>query len=118
MTVRSFEDLTVWQDSQNLAIDLYSDFRGYEDKGFKDQILRAAVSISNNIAEGFERETKKEYIRYLYIAKGSCGEVRSMLYLAKRLNSMDSHTFEKEMSACKIISSKLMKLIQSISKSI
>ena len=50
---------------------------------FRDQILRAALSVSNNIAEGFERKTNKEWVYFLYVAKGSCGEVRSMLYLAE-----------------------------------
>lgn len=60
--------------------------RNCKDYGFKDQIQRAAVSIPSNIAEGYERQTNKELIQFLYIAKGSCGEIRTQLYLAKELN--------------------------------
>ncbi len=60
-----------------------------KDFGFRDQIQRASVSIMNNIAEGFERQTNREFKQYLYIAKGSCAEVRSMLYLAEELNYLE-----------------------------
>lgn len=77
-----FEDLKVWQKSRILVKDCYRVFKKLSDFSFRDQILRAAVSIMNNIAEGFERKGDKEFRKFLFIAKGSCGEVRSMLYLA------------------------------------
>lgn len=77
--IKNFENLQAWQYGQDLAVDIYSIFRDLRDFGFKDQIQRAVISISNNIAEGFERCSGKELVRFLYIAKASAGEVRSML---------------------------------------
>ena len=84
-----FEELTIWQESRVLANNIYSDFRTNKDFGFKDQIQRAAVSVMNNIAEGFERQSRTEFQRYLNISKASCGEVRSMLYLANDLEYIE-----------------------------
>ena len=88
-TVRSFEDLRIWQQSRLLVRDVYMDFadgtRAGCDFGFRRQIQEAAVPIMNNIAEGFERRTDGEFARFLDIAKGSCGEVRSMYFVAEDL---------------------------------
>jgi len=88
MKYTRFEDLPVWQDAIELAVlvfDLTSrpQFRGYY--GLKDQLERSAVSISNNIAEGFERGSTQETLTFLYISRGSSGEVRSMTWLLERL---------------------------------
>ncbi|CAN5590015.1 hypothetical protein BH20ACI4_BH20ACI4_31270 [soil metagenome] len=88
MNYKSFEDLPVWQAAIEFAIKVFeftnkADFRGVGD--VKNQLERAAVSISNNIAEGFERGTNTELINFLYIARGSAGESRSMLCLCERL---------------------------------
>jgi four helix bundle protein len=80
-----FEDIIAWQKAKELTIQVYQLFENSKDFGFKDQIQRASVSIMNNIAEGFERKTNNEFKQFLFIAKGSCGEVRSMLYLAKEM---------------------------------
>ena len=80
---QQFEDLRVWQAAQELNKLTSKKFKDNKRYFFRDQILKAALSISNNIAEGFERKSNKEWIYFLYVAKGSCGEVRSMLYLAK-----------------------------------
>ena len=71
---------------QDLAVDSYLIFEDIRDFGFKNQIQRAVVSISNNIAEGFDRFSDKEFIRFLNISLSSCNEVKSMLYLSCRLN--------------------------------
>jgi len=84
--MKQFEDMRVWQDSRKLTIRIYKAFHDCKDYSFKDQIQRAAVSIMNNISEGYERSSKAEFIRFLDIAKGSAGELRSMLYLAGDLN--------------------------------
>ena len=86
MKIQKFEDIIAWQKAQNLAIDIYKLYEISNDFGFKNQIQRASVSISNNIAEGFDRMSDKEFVRFLYIALGSCSEVKSMLYLSNRLN--------------------------------
>ena len=84
-----FEDLWIWQQARELVKEIYSDFQngvGAKDFGFRGQIQDAAISIMNNIAEGFERRTNPDFSRFLDIAKGSCGEVRSMYYSAEDLN--------------------------------
>jgi four helix bundle protein len=86
---KQFEDLRIWQEARLLAGGVYREFgagsRAERDYGFRDQIQRAGVSVMNNIAEGFERFSPAEFAHLLSIAKGSCGEVRSMLYLAEDL---------------------------------
>ncbi len=79
----SFEDLKIWRGSRALTNEVYSAMRDYKDYAFRDQIQRAATSVMNNIAEGFERRTKKDFAHFLDLAKGSAGEVRSMLYLGE-----------------------------------
>ncbi len=85
MKIERFEDILSWQKAKELSLGIYSEFEHCRDFGFKDQIQRASVSIMNNIAEGFERKSNKEFKQFLFIAKGSCGEVRSMLYLCSDL---------------------------------
>ena len=91
--MKRFEDSVVWQKSKKLNIEMYQTFNELKDFGFKDQVLRASVSIMNNIAEGFERASQKELRKFLYISKGSAGEVRSMLVLAKDLNYISGEEF-------------------------
>ena len=83
--VSRFEDLVAWQKSRELARNIYAVTMAENfarDYGLKDQIRRAAVSVMSNIAEGFERAGKAEFHQFLVIAKGSCAEVRSQLYVA------------------------------------
>jgi four helix bundle protein len=86
---QKFEDIIAWQKSQDLAVEVYSTFKDLKDFGFKDQICRAAVSISNNIAEGFDRSSDADFSRFLYISLASCSELKSMLYLAKKINYLN-----------------------------
>ncbi len=95
MKIEKFEDLISWQKAKEVSIVVYRLFKDTRDFSFKDQIQRAVISISNNIAEGFERQSNKELKQFLYIAKGSCGEVRSMLYIAKDLEYITEKEFEK-----------------------
>lgn len=92
-TIEKFEDIIAWQKAEELSLRVYAAFRVSKDYSFRDQIQRAAVSVMNNIAEGFERKGNKEFRKFLYISKGSCGEVRSMLYLALKLEYIDSKEY-------------------------
>jgi len=85
MTIKRFEEVIAWQKAQDLTVDIYAQFKDLKDFDFRDQICRAVVSISNNIAEGFDRKTDADFSRFLYIAFSSCSEVKSMIYLAQRL---------------------------------
>lgn len=93
--IEQFEDIIAWQKSQELALMLYKLLRNCRDADFRSQIQRAAVSVSNNIAEGYERRGDRELRKFLYISKGSCGEVRSMLYLALKLDYISNAEFNK-----------------------
>ena len=94
MKIQKFEDIIAWQKARILVLSVYSIFQNHRDFAFRDQIIRAAISIMNNIAEGFERNSDKELKQFLYIAKGSVGEVRSMLYLAKDLEYISEQDFK------------------------
>lgn len=87
--VYSFEELIVWQLARELVTKVYSLLQNNKDFGFRDQIQRAAISVMNNIAEGFERSKYAKdnamFIQFLGIAMGSCTEVKSMLYTAEDL---------------------------------
>jgi len=93
----SFEDIIAWQKARELNKVIYSitnnNTNFFKDYGLRDQLRRASVSISSNIAEGFERETTKEFIRFLYIAKASAGECRSQIYLAYDLEYITIEEF-------------------------
>lgn len=86
MRIQKFEDVIAWQKSKEPTKHLYILFGSHKDYGFRDQILRASVSIMNNIAEGFDRGSDRELKQFLVIARGSTAEVRSMLILAAELN--------------------------------
>ena len=94
MKIAEFEDIISWQKSQYLAKLIYELFRNNKDYGFKDQIQRASVSVMSNIAEGFESGTRQEFLNYLYIAKGSAGEVRAQLYVALDAGYLNTETFK------------------------
>lgn len=95
MKIEKFEDINAWQKAKVLTAAIYKTFGSHRDYGFKDQIQRASVSIMNNIAEGFERRGDKEFKHFLSISKGSCGEVRSMLYLGYELEYISKQEFEE-----------------------
>ncbi len=98
MGVSRFEDLVAWQKARELTKSIYlltATERFSRDFGLKDQIQRAAVSIMSNIAEGFERAGKAEFHQFLVIAKGSCAEVRSQLYIALDTGYITDDQFEK-----------------------
>ena len=115
MKIRQFEDIIAWQKSKKLCLSVYASFQDCNDFGFRDQIQRAAVSIMNNIAEGYERQTDKEFRQGLYIAKGSCGELRSMINLSEDLKLIDHETANSLEECVTEISKILSGLIKSLS---
>ncbi len=117
MKITMFEEIIAWQKAQDLAFDLYQKFNENKDYEFKRQILRAGVSISNNIAEGFERGSNPDFKRFLYISLASNSEVKSMLYLAKRLNYINEDSFNTLRMQSIEISKLLSGFIKSLSKS-
>ncbi len=113
-TVQKFEDLICWQKARLLTKEIYKALRDCRDFGFKDQIQRAAVSVMSNIAEGFESGTRLEFLNYLYIAKGSAGEVRAQLYTALDIGYLNIEIF-KYLNG---LASECSKLISSFIKSL
>lgn len=113
---RSFEGLRVWQQSRTFVNDIYDIMEEVKDYGFRDQIQRAAVSIMNNIAEGAESGSDAKFVNFLQISRGSCSEVRSMLYLCVDRHIIDQETFERLKVEAISISNQIYRLIESIAK--
>ena len=107
----SFEDLIVWQESMKLCVDVYREFNACKDFGLRNQIQRSAISVPSNIAEGFERHTDKEFIRFLYMAKGSSGELRTQLLIAVSVSAIQHELGHGLIERAKKISAMLQKLI-------
>jgi four helix bundle protein len=114
MKIERFEDILAWQKAKILTLKVYSLLNDLKDFSFKDQICRASVSVMNNIAEGFERKSDSEFKHFLYIAKGSCGEIRSMLYLAKDLD----YILDEEYSNLIKLSSEVSKMLSGLIKTL
>jgi len=114
MQFERFEDIIIWQRARALAGEIYALFSNSKDFGFRDQIQRAAVSVMNNIAEGYERKSNAEFKHFLFVAKGSCGEVRSMLYLALDLNKISQGTYNQLIPLTEEISRMLSGLIKKL----
>lgn len=120
MSVSTFEDLEVWKKGCQLAVDLCVATHDSKDYALKDQMQRSAVSIPSNIAEGAERDSEGDFIRFLRISKGSCGELRTQLYLSERIRQelgKDSIKGSRNMiNETRQISAMLQGLIQSIQR--
>lgn len=114
MTITKFEEIIAWQKSQDLCVEIYFIFQDLNDFGFKNQIQRASVSISNNITEGFDRMSDREFVRFLYIALGSCSEVKSMLYLSYKLNYLSIEQSENLIDKSNVVGKIIRGLIKSI----
>jgi len=104
------EKLDVWKKSARLAANVYKSFRECRDFGFKDQITRSALSIPSNIAEGMEKESLKEQIRFLEIAKGSSAEFATQTYIAMDINYLDRKLGREWIKEAEHILSMLTKL--------
>ncbi len=112
----NFEDLEVWKKSCQLAVLIYKELKSWSDYGLKDQMNRAAVSIASNIAEGNERETNKDFIRFIVIAKSSAAELRTQLYIARKIEYLDINSFKLYLKELKSISRMLQALINNTKK--
>jgi len=110
--VGKFEDLEVWKEGMRLATKIYRALNTCRDYGLRDQMQRAAVSIPSNIAEGYERNTNKDFIHFLYIAKSSCSEVRTQIYLALDIGVFDKTTGNELLESTKKISAMLYNYIR------
>ena len=115
--IENFEDLIVWQKGVELVKQIYlltSEGKLNKDFGLRDQLQRAAVSIPTNIAEGFERSSRRDYIRFLFIAKGSAGEVRSLLRVALEIGFIDQSLYDHLRSTVLELSRYLSNQIRSL----
>jgi four helix bundle protein len=116
-SIRSFEDLLVWQKGIALVKDIYlvtDEGNLRRDFGLKDQLRKAAVSIPTNIAEGFERSSRKEYLYFLNVAKGSAGEVRSLCRVAFDVGYLEESRYQELRQLAVVISRCLFRQIQAI----
>ncbi len=114
MAYRSFEELDVWQRACRQSVSIYSAFDSCKKFSLKDQIERAGLSVASNIAEGSERNSAQEFQRFINIALGSNGELRTQLYIFKKLDLINQETFNRLISESKEISAMLRGLWQSI----
>lgn len=111
MAERKLENMRIWQDTRLFVNQIYRMMEHTKDYGFRDQIQRAAISIMNNIAEGSESGSDEMYVRYLNIAKGSCSEVKSMLYLCEDFGICSKEHREKLHADLLSITNGIYKLI-------
>jgi four helix bundle protein len=105
----TFEELRIWQEARALCNEMYKHFGESRNYAYRDQIIRASMSVMNNIAEGFDRNSTKQFLYFLNIAKGSCSEVKSMLYLA-----IDQNMIPKE--DAEVLKDKADSLVKMIGK--
>jgi four helix bundle protein len=107
-----FEDLDVWKRSARLSADIYRALKDLKDFGFRDQITRSGLSIPSNIAEGFERKSKKEFLVFLKYALSSCGELRTQIYIGMDIEYVSKMTGKKWLQETKEISAMITALIK------
>ena len=110
-----FRELQVWQRSKDLAVYIYkvtSENKFSRDYGLRDQIRRAAVSVASNIAEGDERDTNKDSIRFFYMSKGSLAEIITQTIIAKDIGYLENAEFNYILTECEMIGKMLGKLIK------
>ena len=116
--MKRFEDLEVYQKAFEFSIKIYKITSSKSfDYNIKNQIQRAVLSIPINIAEGFELQSNKQFVKFLYISKGSCGEVRSLLRICERLEYIESKNIHELIIESESISKQLSKFINYLNKS-
>ena len=109
-----FEKLEVWRRSCRLSVRIYRSLANCRDRGFKDQITRAALSVPSNIAEGHERGSRREYARFLRIAKGSCGELRTQLYIGREIGFIEPDSAKEFVEEAHEIAKMLQGVVRSL----
>ncbi len=107
-----FEDLDVWKRAMKLSAGIYKELRNLKDYGFKDQITRSGLSIPSNIAEGFERISNRESVNFLSYAKGSCGELRTQIYVGVNIEYINKDKGKEWLQEVNEISAMLNGLIK------
>ena len=110
--ISKFEDLEVWKRAARLAVDVYKMFSDCKDFGFKDQVTRSALSVASNIAEGYERGSNNDFIRFLNIARGSCGELRTQICIGIEIGYVEKGIGMRLIEETKHISAMLTNLIR------
>jgi len=111
-----FEDMEIWKRSARFSAVLYKSFADCKDFGFRDQITRSGLSIPSNIAEGSDRSSKKDFIRFLQYAKGSCGELRTQIYIGIEIGYIKQPQGKAWVNETREISAMLVGFINSIEK--
>jgi four helix bundle protein len=116
--MKTFEDLNIWKESKKLSLKIYSikNTLYRKDFGYRDQLQRASVSVMSNIAEGFERDGNKEFIKFLYYSKGSAGEVRSLISLGIDLGYVNENDYKEFISICTSLSQQISNFIKYLNK--
>jgi four helix bundle protein len=120
LKAKKFEDLTIFQTARNLCKEVYAitkEGEFHKETRFVQQIRASVGSVMDNIAEGYERDGNKEFINFLYIAKGSCGEVRSQIIRASDAGFIDNETATRLYNDCINLSKSIAKFISSLKKS-
>jgi len=112
-----FEDLVAWKRSARLSVEIYKHFKACKDYGFKDQITRSSLSVPSNIAEGYDRSSKKDNINLLYYSKGSCAELRTQIYIGMKIDYIETQTGNRWIAESTEISKMLHGLIKSLKAS-
>jgi len=107
-----FEDLDVWKRAMKLSASIYKELKNLKDYGFKDQITRSGLSIPSNIAEGFERTSNTESVKFLSYAKGSCGELRTQIYIGIDIEYINKNKGQEWLQEANEISAMLNGLIK------
>ena len=116
MAYQSFEDLEVWKRACRLTVEVCQTLADTRDYFIRDQMRRAALSIPSNIAEGAERDSKADYIRFLRIAKGSTAELRTQCYISARLEILNHDQSVRFVNECKEIAAMLQGLIRALKR--
>ncbi len=115
MKVECFEELNIYKKARDLNNDIYKIIKEREfkkDFALSEQIKRSSISIISNIAEGFERGSSTEFIQFLFISKGSCGELRAQLNIAQNQKYIDNETYKRLFNDCKKLSAMINNLIK------